>query len=84
MRSCYGLYLALILTVLLTSCVTDRSHTEQTANPSTHGNVQLTLKKGETMYGVKTAQDAPVEDAAIYDNAFNRIREGIFIRLGTQ
>jgi hypothetical protein len=35
-------------------------------------------------YGTKTAEDAPIEDAGIYENAFKRIQEGIFIRLGTQ
>jgi hypothetical protein len=44
----HGLRLALILTMLLASCATNGPQGEEQSNPFTHGNVQLTLKKGET------------------------------------
>lgn len=35
-------------------------------------------------YGDKTLKDSPVEDPAVYENAFTRIREAIFIRTATE
>ncbi len=35
-------------------------------------------------YGGKLVQDNPIEDPAIYNNAFTKIQEAIFIRSATQ
>lgn len=35
-------------------------------------------------YGAKLVQDNPIEDAAIYNNAFTKIQEAIFIRTATK
>ena len=34
-------------------------------------------------YGAKLVQDNPIEDPAVYNNAFTKIQEAIFIRTGT-
>ncbi len=42
----------------------------------------VSSKETSTSYGMKSATDYPIEDPLIYQNAFSKIREGIFIRSG--
>ena len=41
-------------------------------------------KETSGAYGDKTLQDRPIEDPQVYENAFTRIREAIFIRTATE
>lgn len=41
-------------------------------------------KETSGAYGDKTVNDSPIEDPVVYENAFNKIREGIFIRMATE
>lgn len=40
-------------------------------------------QKRSSAYGQQSADDQPVQDAKIYENAFNKIDEAIFIRKGS-
>lgn len=40
-------------------------------------------RSGTGVYAAKVVQDTPIEDPAVYNNAFLKIQEAIFIRSGT-
>jgi hypothetical protein len=40
-------------------------------------------RSGTGVYAAKVVQDTPIEDPAVYNNAFVKIQEAIFIRSGT-
>ena len=49
--------------------------------------VRLNFVKSEersSVYGAKQKQDTPIEDPTIYNNAFVKIQEGIFIRSASE
>jgi len=44
----------------------------------------VTKEKRSGLYGQNASDDTPIEDPAIYQNAFDKIGEAIFIRQGTK
>lgn len=44
----------------------------------------VNTEEWSSSYGAKLVQDNPIEDAAIYNNAFTKIQEAIFIRTETK
>lgn len=42
------------------------------------------VKESSSGYGMKTKSDKPIENPLIYENAFGKIQEAIFIRTSTQ
>ena len=41
-------------------------------------------KEFSSSYGAKQKQDTPIEDSTVYNNAFVKIKEAIFIRSATE
>ena len=42
------------------------------------------VKESSSGYGMKSKRDNPIVDPKIYENAFAKIQEAIFIRINTQ